>query len=116
MLARKLCSSVVIHLSLAALAALAEIALVPYEHYHHVWLCVLPQLLHPLATVLESTLLRGVVDEQGSDSPAVVGTSDGAVPLLACGVPDLCLHRTAHRQWHRARGKLDTNSRSGSFG
>jgi hypothetical protein len=30
-----------------------------------------------------------VVDEQGADGAAVVGTGDGAEVLLACGVPDL---------------------------
>ncbi len=41
------------------------------------------------------TVLRDVIHEERADSAAVVGAGDGAVPLLACCVPDLRLNGLA---------------------
>jgi hypothetical protein len=51
---------------------------------------MISQLLQPPCHVLVGLVLGDVVDEQRTDSAAVVGGGDGAVALLAGGVPDLC--------------------------
>jgi hypothetical protein len=57
-------------------------------------------------------VLADVVDEQGADSAAVVGRRNGAVPLLACCVPDLSLDRLGVNL-DGTRGELDADGRLG---
>jgi hypothetical protein len=47
------------------------------------------QLLQPSCDVLICLVLADVVDKQRSDSAPVVGRGNGAVSLLASGIPDL---------------------------
>lgn len=91
---------------------MSQIALVPYQHDDDVGVCVVPQLLQPPCHSLVCLVLADIVDEQGANGPSVVGRGDGAVSLLACGVPDLCLDRL--RIYLDAPGrKLDTDGRLG---
>ncbi|KAL3300432.1 Ras-like protein Rab-11B, partial [Colletotrichum asianum] len=52
-----------------------------------------PQLLQPSRDVLVCLVLADVVDKEGADSSSVVGGGNGAVSLLAGGIPNLCLDR-----------------------
>ncbi|TPX50230.1 hypothetical protein SeMB42_g02323 [Synchytrium endobioticum] len=70
------------------------------------------QLLEPAVDVLVRDVFGDVVDEQGADGAAIVGGGDGAVPLLAGGVPDLGLDRLGI-DLDGAGGELDAN---GGFG
>lgn len=47
--------------------------------------------LEPLRAVLEAVAIRDVVNDQRAHCIPVVGGRHGAVPLLAGGVPHLCL-------------------------
>ena len=66
-----------------------QITLVAHQHNHNIAVRVVPQLLQPPRHVLVRLVLADVVDEEGADRAAVVGRGDGAVALLAGGVPDL---------------------------
>lgn len=70
------------------------------------------QLLQPPRHVLVRLVLADVVDEQRADGAAVVGRGDGAVALLARGVPDLGLDGFGV-DLDGARGELDAD---GGFG
>lgn len=52
---------------------------------------MIAELFQPACDVLVGLVLGDVVDEEGADCATVVGTGDGAVALLAGGIPDLCL-------------------------
>jgi hypothetical protein len=47
------------------------------------------QLLQPPCDVLVCLVLADIVDKQRSYGASVVGRGNGAVSLLACGIPDL---------------------------
>lgn len=66
-----------------------QIALVTHKHDHNIGVGMVPELLQPARDVLVCLVLADVVDEQRSDSAAVVCARDGAVALLAGRVPDL---------------------------
>jgi len=66
-----------------------QIALVTDEHDDDVGVGMVAQLLQPPRDVLVCLVLADVVDKQSADSATVVCGGDGAVPLLACGIPDL---------------------------
>jgi hypothetical protein len=68
-----------------------QIALVTDEHDDDVGVGMVAQLLQPPRHVLVCLVLADVVDEQGAHCAAVVCRRDGAVSLLAGGVPDLRL-------------------------
>lgn len=82
---------------------MSQIALVSYEHDDDVGIRMVSQLLQPPRHSLISLVLADIVDEQGAHCSSVVGGCDGAVSLLAGGIPDLCLDRL--------RIYLDTPSR-----
>jgi hypothetical protein len=66
-----------------------QIALVAHKHNHNIGVRMIPQLLEPSCHVLVGLVLADIIDEQRSHRTAVVGGGDGAVALLASGVPDL---------------------------
>ena len=66
-----------------------QIALVTDEHDDDVGIGMVPELLQPPRDVLVGGLLADVVNEQSTDSAAIVGRGDGTVALLAGSVPDL---------------------------
>lgn len=68
-----------------------QIALISHQHDDDVAVRVLPQLIQPSPHVDKGLLLADVVHQKRADRPAVVGRRDGAVALLAGGVPNLCL-------------------------
>lgn len=68
-----------------------QIALVTDEHDDNVGVGMVAQLLQPPRHVLVCLVLADVVDKQSADCATVVCGGDGAVPLLACGIPDLGL-------------------------
>mmetsp|Transcript_75743 Transcript_75743/g.201232 ORF Transcript_75743/g.201232 Transcript_75743/m.201232 type:complete len:218 (-) Transcript_75743:4-657(-) len=68
---------------------LLQVALVPDQDDHHVWLRVLPRIQQPLREVLERGPSAYVVDEQRARGAPVVRPRDGAKGLLPRRVPDL---------------------------
>lgn len=72
-------------------AQVPQIALVPDKHNDDVGIGVVAQLLEPPGDVLVGLVLADVVDEERTDGAAVVRRGDGAVALLAGGIPDLGL-------------------------
>lgn len=89
-----------------------QIALVSHQHDHDVGVGVVAQLFEPSRHILVGLVLADVVDEQGADGTAVVGRSDGAVPLLAGGIPDLRLDRLGVNL-DGPGGELDADGRLG---
>jgi len=69
----------------------SQIGLVSDQHDDNVTVGMVSQLLEPSSDVLVCLVLADVVNEQGTDSAAVVGRSDGTVAFLASGIPDLSL-------------------------
>ena len=72
-------------------AQVSQIGLVSNQHDDNVTVGMVSQLLEPSSDVLVCLVLADVVNEQGTDSAAVVGRSDGTVAFLASGIPDLSL-------------------------
>lgn len=70
---------------------MSQIALVSHQHDDNVCVGMIAELFQPACDVLVGLVLGDVVDEEGADCATVVGTGDGAVALLAGGIPDLCL-------------------------
>lgn len=68
-----------------------QIALVSHQHDDNVCVGMIAELFQPACDVLVGLVLGNVVDEKGADCAAVVGAGDGAVALLAGGIPDLRL-------------------------
>jgi hypothetical protein len=66
------------------------------------------KLLEPPGDVLVGLVLADVVDEEGANGTAVVGGGDGAVALLARGIPDLGLDGLGV-DLDRPRGELDAD-------
>eukprot|EP00325_Prymnesiales_sp_UTEX-LB-985_P002482 CAMPEP_0174693964 /NCGR_PEP_ID=MMETSP1094-20130205/611_1 /TAXON_ID=156173 /ORGANISM="Chrysochromulina brevifilum, Strain UTEX LB 985" /LENGTH=320 /DNA_ID=CAMNT_0015890047 /DNA_START=165 /DNA_END=1127 /DNA_ORIENTATION=+ len=85
-----------------------QIALVSHEHDHDGRVGVRAELLEPPLHVLKREPLRDVIHEQGANCTAVVSACDGAVPLLAGRVPDLCLDNLAV-MLDAARRELDAD-------
>ena len=50
-----------------------QITLISHKHYDNVGICVIPQFLQPSLYVLICGVLADIVDQQGTDSPTVVG-------------------------------------------
>lgn len=89
-----------------------QIALVSNQHDDDVRVSVVAQLFQPPCDVLVRLVLADVVDEQGADSTPVVGGCDGAVSLLAGGIPNLRLDGL-RIDLDGPRGKLDADGRLG---
>lgn len=89
-----------------------QIALVSHQHDDDVGISMVAQLLQPPRDVLVGLVLADIVDEQGADSSPVVGGGDGAVPLLASGIPDLCLDGLGV-DLDGSGGELDADGRLG---
>jgi hypothetical protein len=85
-----------------------QIALVTDEHDDDVGVGMVAQLLQPPCHVLVCLVLADVVDEQGAHCAAVVCRRDGAVALLAGGIPDLRLDGLVV-DLNAASGELDAN-------
>ena len=68
-----------------------QIALVSHQHDDNVCVGMIAELFQPACHVLVGLVLGNVVDEEGADCATVVGAGDGAVALLAGGIPDLRL-------------------------
>lgn len=69
----------------------SQIALVSHQHDDNVCVGMVAELFQPACDVLVGLVLGDVVDEEGADCATVVGAGDGAVTLLAGGIPDLRL-------------------------
>lgn len=93
-------------------AQVAQIALVADEHDDNVGVGVVAQFLEPPGDVLVGLVLADIVDEEGADSTTVVGRGDGAVTLLAGGIPNLCLDGLGV-DLDRPGGELDADGRLG---
>ena len=70
---------------------MSQIALVSHQHDHNVRIGMVSQLLQPSRDVLVGLVFADIIDEQSADSTSVVCGCDGSIPLLAGGIPDLCL-------------------------
>jgi hypothetical protein len=85
-----------------------QIALVSHQHDDNVCVGMVAELFQPAGDVLVGLVLGDVVDEEGTDCAAVVGTGDCAVTLLAGGIPDLSLDGLVVNL-DAASGELDAN-------
>ena len=85
-----------------------QIALVTNQHDDNIVVRVVSQLLQPSRDILVSLVLADIVDEKGPDGAPVVGGRDGAVSLLAGGIPDLGLDGLGV-DLDGPRGELDTD-------
>lgn len=72
---------------------MSQIALVSNEHDDDVRIRMISQLLQPPRHILVRLVLADIIDEKGTNGSSVVGGCDGAVSLLSCCIPDLCLDR-----------------------
>lgn len=91
---------------------MSQIALVTDQHDDDVTVGVVPQLLEPPGDIFVGLVLADIVDQQCSNSSAVVGRSDGAVAFLTGGVPDLSLDGLCV-DLDAAGGELNANGRLG---
>ena len=73
-----------------------HIRFVCYEDFGDIRLGMSLYLPHPILHVIESALLRTIVDQKDSHSPFVVGLSNRTESLLTSGVPYLKLHGLVH--------------------
>jgi hypothetical protein len=85
-----------------------QIALVSHQHDDNVCVGMIAELFQPACDVLVGLVLGDVVDEEGADCATVVGAGDGAVALLAGGIPDLRLDGLVV-DLNAASGELDAN-------
>jgi hypothetical protein len=88
----------------------SQIGLVSNQHDDNVTVGMVSQLFEPSGDVLVCLVLADIVDEQGTDGAAVVSRGDGAVTLLASGIPDLSLDGLVV-DLDAACSKLDTDGR-----
>lgn len=91
-------------------AQVSQIGLVSNQHDDNVTVGMVSQLFEPSGDVLVCLVLADVVNEQGTNGAAVVGRGNGAVTLLASGIPDLGLDCLVV-DLDAARSKFDTDSR-----
>lgn len=91
-------------------AQVSQIGLVSNQHNDNVTVGVVSQLFEPSGDILVCLVLADVVNEQGTNSAAVVSRGDGTVTLLAGGIPDLSLDCLVV-DLDAARSKFDTDSR-----
>ncbi|GIX65657.1 cyclin 4, putative [Babesia caballi] len=94
---------------LGDLAEVGEVALVSDQANGDVRVGVVVQLGEPLGDAGKARLAGDVVDDDGAHGPTVVGGGDGAVALLACGVPYLGFCDFSVVERHIFRGELDTD-------
>jgi hypothetical protein len=73
----------------ADLPVVVEVTFVADEDDGHLLICVVPDLLQPLADRLKRDSARYVVDEQHADRLPIVSVRDCSIPLLSSRVPDL---------------------------
>ena len=71
------------------LSPVIHVALISQNHLLHVCARVLLDIPDPVLDVVEALLVGDVVDEHDAHRPAIVGSGDGAEPLLPGSVPDL---------------------------
>jgi hypothetical protein len=71
---------------------------------------MIAELFQPACDVLVSLVLGDIVDEECTDCATVVSTGDGAVALLAGGIPDLSLDGLVV-DLDAASGEFDADSR-----
>jgi hypothetical protein len=87
-----------------------QIALVSHQHDNNVCVGMVAELFQPACDVLVGLVFRDVVNEEGADCATVVSTGDGAVALLAGGIPDLSLDGLVV-DLDAASGEFDADSR-----
>lgn len=91
---------------------MSQIALVSDEHDNNVRVSVVAQLLQPPVDIIVGLVLADIVDKKSTDSTAVVGRRNRAVPFLTGGIPNLSLDGLGV-DLDRAGCKLDTDCRLG---
>lgn len=85
-----------------------QIALVSHQHDDNVRVGMVAKLFQPTGDVLIGLVLGDIVNEEGADCAAVVGAGDGAIALLARGIPNLSLDRLVV-DLDAASGELDAD-------
>ena len=68
--------------------------------------------MQPVLDVVESFAISHIVDDQASESFAIMSHRDSSVLLLASGIPKLGLNRGAILHGHVLGSELDTDCRS----
>jgi len=71
----------------------SQITLVSNQHDDDIRISMVPQLLEPPCDILVSLVFADIVDKQSSHGTSVVGRRNGAISLLASGIPNLRLDR-----------------------
>lgn len=89
-----------------------QIALVSDQHDNNVRVRVIAQLLQPPVDIIVGLVLADIVDQESTDSTAIVGRCNRAVPFLAGGIPNLSLDGLGV-DLDRAGRELDTDCRLG---
>ena len=64
-----------------------QIALIAYQHDHHVRVAVLSGVLQPGGQMIERVPSRDIVDQQCTGRTSVVGACNRSERLLAGGIP-----------------------------
>ena len=85
-----------------------QITLVSDQHNDNVRVGMVAKLFQPPCHILVCLMFRNIVNQQGTDSAAVVGRSDGSVSLLAGRIPNLGFDGLVVNL-DAASGELDTN-------
>ena len=72
--------------------SIGQVNFVSNQHFVHIFTRMRFYLLQPVRDVLESNLLRAVINQQNAHCALIVSLSDRAKSLLTRGVPHLKLH------------------------
>ena len=87
---------------------MSQIALIPDEHDDDVRVSMIAELLQPPSDILVRLVLADIVNKERTNGAPVVGRCNGAVSLLASGIPNLRLDRL-RVDLDGSCGKLDTD-------
>lgn len=72
-----------------------EIGFVANEHDDDVGIGVVPEFLEPPADIFKSGGLCDIIDKEGSEGTAIVGTGNGPVAFLSGSIPYLRFHSSS---------------------
>ena len=95
---------------------LNQVELVTDQHYTDVLLCRVEKSTEPILQVLERLTIGDIINDEASESLAVMRNGDRTILFLSCRVPQLSFDSSAVLHCHVLSGKLDANSRPRCLG